>query len=78
MPADQPPPPPFNAPYAADDRAIAARLLAAARLDAARERRIDHAATARVGTLQTRVYLEETALVLAAIVASDASANARN
>jgi uncharacterized protein (DUF58 family) len=31
-------------------------------------RRIDHAATARVGTLQTRVYLEETALVLAAIV----------
>ena len=31
-------------------------------------RRIDHAATARVGTLQTRVYLEETALVLGAIV----------
>lgn len=31
-------------------------------------RRIDHAASARVGTLQTRVYLEETALVLAAIV----------
>jgi uncharacterized protein (DUF58 family) len=31
-------------------------------------RRIDHAATARVGELQTRVYLEETALVLAAIV----------
>jgi uncharacterized protein (DUF58 family) len=31
-------------------------------------RRIDHAATARVGSLQTRVYLEETALVLAAIV----------
>jgi uncharacterized protein (DUF58 family) len=31
-------------------------------------RRIDHAATARAGTLQTRVYLEETALVLAAIV----------
>ncbi|MEA2783950.1 MAG: hypothetical protein QOF71_54 [Candidatus Eremiobacteraeota bacterium] len=31
-------------------------------------RRIDHAATARVGALQTRVYLEETALVLAAIV----------
>jgi uncharacterized protein (DUF58 family) len=31
-------------------------------------RRIDHAATARVGALQTRVYLEETTLVLAAIV----------
>lgn len=31
-------------------------------------RRIDHAATARVGALQTRVYLEETSLVLAAIV----------
>ena len=31
-------------------------------------RRIDHAATARVGALPTRVYLEETALVLAAIV----------
>jgi uncharacterized protein (DUF58 family) len=31
-------------------------------------RRIDHAATARVGALQTRVYVEETALVLAAIV----------
>lgn len=31
-------------------------------------RRIDHAATARVGALQTRVYLEENALVLAAIV----------
>ena len=30
-------------------------------------RRIDHAATARAGGLQTRVYLEETALVLAAI-----------
>ncbi|BDE06561.1 hypothetical protein WPS_18370 [Vulcanimicrobium alpinum] len=31
-------------------------------------RRIDHAATARVGTLQTRVFLEENALVLAAIL----------
>lgn len=31
-------------------------------------RRIDHAATARAGSLQTRVYVEETALVLAAIV----------
>jgi uncharacterized protein (DUF58 family) len=31
-------------------------------------RRIDWAASARIGALQTRVYLEETALVLAAIV----------
>lgn len=31
-------------------------------------RRIDHAATARAGALQTRVYLEETALTFAAIV----------
>lgn len=31
-------------------------------------RRIDHAATARAGALQTRVYLEETTLILAAIV----------
>jgi uncharacterized protein (DUF58 family) len=31
------------------------------------QRRIDHAATARAGALQTRVYLEETVLVLAAL-----------
>ncbi len=36
-------------------------------------RRIDHAATARAGALQTRVYLEETALVFAAIVDESAS-----
>lgn len=36
-------------------------------------RRIDHAATARVGALQTRVYHEETALVLAAVVDESAS-----
>ncbi len=36
-------------------------------------RRIDHAATARVGTLQTRVYLEETALVLGALADESAS-----
>lgn len=36
-------------------------------------RRIDHAASARVGALQMRVYLEETALVLAAIVDESAS-----
>lgn len=36
-------------------------------------RRIDHAATARAGTLQTRVYHEETRLVLAAILDQSAS-----
>jgi uncharacterized protein (DUF58 family) len=35
--------------------------------------RIDHAATARAGALQTRVYLEETTLVLAALVDESAS-----
>ncbi|HZO94584.1 MAG TPA: DUF58 domain-containing protein [Candidatus Baltobacteraceae bacterium] len=39
-------------------------------------RRIDHAATARSGALQTRVYLEETALVLAAFVDESASMRA--
>ncbi len=36
-------------------------------------RRIDWSASARIGTLQTRVYLEETALVLAAFVDESAS-----
>ncbi len=38
-------------------------------------RRIDHAATARVGALQTRIYLEETTLVLAAVVDASGSMN---
>ena len=38
-------PPPFSAPYAPDDRTIAARLLEAARLDAGREQRIGDTAT---------------------------------
>src|SRR5678815_3211212 len=37
--------PPFCAPYASDDRALALRLLRAARLDAAQETRIDRTAT---------------------------------
>src|SRR6266496_183631 len=53
MPADQPPLPPFSAPYAPDDRAIAARLLATARLGAERERRIDHAATRLIEAIRT-------------------------
>ena len=36
-------------------------------------RRIDWSATARIGVLQTRVYLEETVLVLAALVDESAS-----
>src|SRR3954468_20100893 len=45
MPSDPSPLPPFSAPYAPDDRAIAAGLLQVARLEAAQERRIDGAAT---------------------------------
>src|ERR1700741_645604 len=45
MPARPPFPPPFSAPYAPDDRAMAARLLGAAGLDAAQEQSIDRAAT---------------------------------
>src|SRR4030088_3223297 len=40
----QPPIPPFSAPYAPDDRALAARLLQAARLEPAQEARIDRVA----------------------------------
>ena len=39
------PPPPFSAPYAPDDRTIAARLLETARLDAGREQPISGTAT---------------------------------
>ncbi|MGH6711951.1 MAG: bifunctional proline dehydrogenase/L-glutamate gamma-semialdehyde dehydrogenase PutA [Bradyrhizobium sp.] len=45
MPDHRPSLPPFSAPYAPDDRAIAARLLAAARLSKARKDRIDRTAT---------------------------------
>ena len=45
MPSDQPPLPPFSAPYAPDDRTIAAGLLPTARLDSAGERRVDQTAT---------------------------------
>jgi len=44
MPADPSPLPPFSAPYAPDDAAIAARLLGAAKLGAAQEARIDRSA----------------------------------
>src|SRR6195952_3598949 len=45
MPNDPSSLPPFSAPYAPDDRSIAASLLQAARLDAARETHIDQTAT---------------------------------
>src|SRR3954465_9361041 len=45
MPADPSSLPPFSAPYAPDDAAIAARLLGAEKLDTAREARIDRTAT---------------------------------
>src|SRR4051794_19484959 len=45
MSIDPSPLPPFSAPYAPDDRAIAADLLQVAQLDAAQERRIDGTAT---------------------------------
>ena len=46
------PPPPFSAPYAPDDRAIAVRLLDAARLDAAREQRISDTATGLIEAIR--------------------------
>src|SRR5258705_12197693 len=45
MPAHPPSPPPFSAPYAPDDRAMAASLLQAVRPDRAQEERIDRTAT---------------------------------
>ena len=45
MPVSRSPPPPFSAPYAPDDRVIAASLLPAAKTDAACEQRIDRTAT---------------------------------
>lgn len=70
--ARRPPPPRVLRGSAARSRYVANDGLAFSQLRGYVEgddpRRIDHAATARVGALQTRVYVEETALVLAAIV----------
>src|SRR4026209_143391 len=52
MPDRHRPLPPFSAPYAPDDRAIAARLLAAASLGRAREERIDRTATRLIETIR--------------------------
>src|SRR5882757_592581 len=53
MPADPSSPPPFSAPYAPDDAAIAARLLGAATLAAAQEARIDRTAARLVEAIRT-------------------------
>src|SRR5882724_5067232 len=45
MPNDPSPFPPFSAPYAPDDRAMAAGLLRTARLDSIGEQQVDHTAT---------------------------------
>src|SRR3954451_2657345 len=52
MSIDPLPPAPFSAPYAPDDRAIAADLLQVAQLDAAQERRIDGTATRLVEAIR--------------------------
>src|ERR1700712_2495480 len=53
MPNDPSSLPPFSAPYAPDDRSIAASLLQAARLDAAGEQRVDHTATGLIEAIRT-------------------------
>jgi RHH-type transcriptional regulator, proline utilization regulon repressor / proline dehydrogenase / delta 1-pyrroline-5-carboxylate dehydrogenase len=45
---------PFNPPYAEDDKAIAARLLAGSRLTPERETRIDRRATRLVEAIRAR------------------------
>src|SRR6266446_1330524 len=45
---------PFNAPYAPDDRVIAARLLESSGLSPAQEARIDRTATRLIGAIRAR------------------------
>jgi RHH-type proline utilization regulon transcriptional repressor/proline dehydrogenase/delta 1-pyrroline-5-carboxylate dehydrogenase len=52
MPSDPSPLPPFSAPYAPDDRTIAAGLLQTARLEQAAEHRIDGTATALIEAIR--------------------------
>ena len=54
MPSDAPRLPPFEAPYAADDGAIATVLLATAGLSAEQDARIDRTATRLIGAIRTR------------------------
>lgn len=53
MPNDPSPLPPLSAPYAPDDRMIAAALLQSAPLDAAGERRVDDTATRLIEAIRT-------------------------
>jgi RHH-type transcriptional regulator, proline utilization regulon repressor / proline dehydrogenase / delta 1-pyrroline-5-carboxylate dehydrogenase len=53
MPAKRSSLAPFSAPYAPDDRAIAARLLASAKLGAEQEQRIDRTATRLIEAIRT-------------------------
>src|SRR6201996_8734573 len=52
MTSDAAPLPPFDAPYAPDDRAIAERLLETARLNPTQERNIDRTATRLIGAIR--------------------------
>ena len=52
MPIQPPEAPPFSAPYARDDRAMASRLLQGARLDGAKETRIDRTATGLIEAIR--------------------------
>jgi RHH-type proline utilization regulon transcriptional repressor/proline dehydrogenase/delta 1-pyrroline-5-carboxylate dehydrogenase len=54
MPSDPPLLPPFAAPYAPDDGAIAARLLDTARLAADQDARIDRTATRLIGAIRAK------------------------
>lgn len=53
MPNDPSPLPPFSAPHAPDDRTIATSLLQTARLEAAREQRVDYTATRLIEAIRT-------------------------
>jgi RHH-type proline utilization regulon transcriptional repressor/proline dehydrogenase/delta 1-pyrroline-5-carboxylate dehydrogenase len=54
MNSESSPVPPFDAPYAPDDRVIAARLLEGARLSAEQEARIDRTATRLIDAIRAR------------------------
>ena len=54
MTSDRTSPPPFSAPYAPDDAVIASELLQAARLDAAREQRVDRTATRLIEAIRAK------------------------
>jgi RHH-type transcriptional regulator, proline utilization regulon repressor / proline dehydrogenase / delta 1-pyrroline-5-carboxylate dehydrogenase len=53
MTSDSPAPPPFTAPYAPEDAAIAARLLAASHLAAEQDERIDRTATRLIEAIRS-------------------------